>query len=642
MMHNGQRIIFDSFSNKALRFTENAGINLTNNIVLNENMPEGALKYKLSAAPQYNVGNTPAYKLFDGENYLFAGPSTDLQLKSPEEDVASQVFTFDQILGTTYNATISSHINGSPTGRALRINDSYIRNYGANYGDPQILKCIGDLPNIEIPEIPELTSYEIELDSKTTSLEVKASATINYVTNSKVPSNAYDPEIKSIVVVSGSEYVSVDGLTITAVAEGTAQIKAVDSNGKESSILTINVVNSTGGDTGGDDTPESGEKTRGWHLITDKSELSDGDRILFVDTTNLEIPNTNNTKSEYFDDCATTITLSSDGTMITSSVPSDALEIVLNNNGSYWNLTTESGSIGATAVKKVNYNNTGDKDWTIEIDEDGNATIQNKTTTYGRFLHNAQSNRFTTYTSATNASMLLPKIYKYYEGNGELIEPTPVTLESIVVTPESITVNKGETSNESIAVSGLGSDGNPFEIKSEDIIITSNNTNIATITNNKVVGVSQGETTVTVTVKRDNNSDLTKVIDIYVIEESTDKILKETEISFSDTSLANSDKNVWTKDGIVFNGGSGGYSNPLRVYANSTVIITGNEMTKIVFNVNSGKTVNGLKNALTDTSKYSVSQNSYVITITFINPVNTISFKATEQFRLDSVVVSHY
>jgi hypothetical protein len=65
----------------------------------------------------------------------------------------------------------------------------------------------------------------------------------------------------------------------------------------------------------------------------------------------------------------------------------------------------------ATAVKKVTFGaNTGNANWTISI-SDGDATIQSTTDSYGRFLYNVNSPRFTTYTSNTSASMLLPQLY---------------------------------------------------------------------------------------------------------------------------------------------------------------------------------------------------------------------------------------
>lgn len=67
--------------------------------------------------------------------------------------------------------------------------------------------------------------------------------------------------------------------------------------------------------------------------------------------------------------------------------------------------------LGATAAKKLAWDS-GTTTWSISI-ESNSATIQNGTSTYGRFLYNVNSPRFTTYTSATSTSMLLPEIYRY-------------------------------------------------------------------------------------------------------------------------------------------------------------------------------------------------------------------------------------
>ena len=68
-----------------------------------------------------------------------------------------------------------------------------------------------------------------------------------------------------------------------------------------------------------------------------------------------------------------------------------------------------------TRQKKLSWNS-GSTTWTISI-SNGDATIQNKTASYGRFLYNVQSPRFTTYTSATSNQMLLPQIYKVETGS---------------------------------------------------------------------------------------------------------------------------------------------------------------------------------------------------------------------------------
>ena len=95
------------------------------------------------------------------------------------------------------------------------------------------------------------------------------------------------------------------------------------------------------------------------------------------------------------------------------SLPSGAAELTLGGSSGSWTLTNASGKkLGATAVKKVAWDS-GTMTWTITIADNGDATIQNTTSSYGRFLYNVSSPRFTTYTSNATATMLLPQIYRY-------------------------------------------------------------------------------------------------------------------------------------------------------------------------------------------------------------------------------------
>ena len=79
-------------------------------------------------------------------------------------------------------------------------------------------------------------------------------------------------------------------------------------------------------------------------------------------------------------------------------------------SGNAWTFTYNGQLLVATAVKKVKFANNGTSTWTISIDG-GDATIQNTNESYGRFLYNVNSPRFTTYTSNTSVSMLLPQLY---------------------------------------------------------------------------------------------------------------------------------------------------------------------------------------------------------------------------------------
>lgn len=95
---------------------------------------------------------------------------------------------------------------------------------------------------------------------------------------------------------------------------------------------------------------------------------------------------------------------------ITSEVPEDSI-LTLGGSEGAWTLSFESGLLGVTAVKKLAIGS-GTTTYTISIDSSSYAaTIQSTTSSYGRFLYNVNSPRFTTYTSDTSTSMLLPTLY---------------------------------------------------------------------------------------------------------------------------------------------------------------------------------------------------------------------------------------
>ena len=106
-------------------------------------------------------------------------------------------------------------------------------------------------------------------------------------------------------------------------------------------------------------------------------------------------------------------TFSGDKNQITS-LGSETVELTLGGSAGAWTLSSTSGKLGATAVKKLAWGS-GTTTWSISI-SGGDATIQNTTESYGRFLYNVNSPRFTTYTSSATASMLLPQLYRKTSG----------------------------------------------------------------------------------------------------------------------------------------------------------------------------------------------------------------------------------
>ena len=164
-----------------------------------------------------------------------------------------------------------------------------------------------------------------------------------------------------------------------------------------------NTDNNDGDDnTGSGTTPADGA----FHLVTDASTLAAGDRLLIVSTAKGFVAG--ELKSTYLSNVSVVI----DGDKI-DEAPEGATVFTLGGVAGAWTLVNADGQeLGATAVKKLAWGS-GVTTWDIDIAADNAAaTISNTTSTYGRMLYNVSSPRFTTYTSDTNASMLLPEIYK--------------------------------------------------------------------------------------------------------------------------------------------------------------------------------------------------------------------------------------
>ena len=141
-----------------------------------------------------------------------------------------------------------------------------------------------------------------------------------------------------------------------------------------------------------------------WTLVTSTSQLKAGDKIVIAETSLNKVAGKISGAYLSVVDCSC-----SSGTI--TSLPSSVEVFTLGGSPSAWTLTTTSNKLlGATAVKKL-AEGSGTNTWTIDI-SNSKATIQNTNSSYGRFLYNVQSPRFTTYTSDTSSQMLMVAIFK--------------------------------------------------------------------------------------------------------------------------------------------------------------------------------------------------------------------------------------
>ena len=158
-----------------------------------------------------------------------------------------------------------------------------------------------------------------------------------------------------------------------------------------------------------------------WQLVTSDAQLVAGKYYVIASTAKGKVMS-NTITSNVAGEIAATFT---DGVIaynaFGSSQSADAAGVAvlqLGGEADAWKLTevvANDALLGATAEKKLAWGS-GTTTWSISIaSANANATIQNGTSSYGRFLHNVNSNRFTTYTSKTSAAMLLPQLYVWAE-----------------------------------------------------------------------------------------------------------------------------------------------------------------------------------------------------------------------------------
>jgi endonuclease I len=158
-----------------------------------------------------------------------------------------------------------------------------------------------------------------------------------------------------------------------------------------------------------------------WTLVTDASTLKVGDSLVIATSDYGFVAGA--ISSQYMTHKAATF--SSDKKTI-AEMPADAVILTLGGSAGAWTLSNTSNQmLRATAVKKLAWSG-GDEEWSISIDTNGAAIIQNGTSSYGRFLYNKTNPRFTTYTSDTTAAMLLPQLYRLSGSVGEITYTTGV------------------------------------------------------------------------------------------------------------------------------------------------------------------------------------------------------------------------
>lgn len=101
-------------------------------------------------------------------------------------------------------------------------------------------------------------------------------------------------------------------------------------------------------------------------------------------------------------------------------------------------------------------------------------------------------------------------------------------------------------------------------------------------------------------------------------------------------------KQVWVQNNVTFTntGSVADYANPIRCYANSTIIIAcENAMNKIVVECNTAAYANDFKNAFNTVSGVTATVTDKLVTITFETAQTSVKCKPTKQVRLNYIEV---
>ena len=222
-----------------------------------------------------------------------------------------------------------------------------------------------------------------------------------------LPENAEDKTVQYAVDDDSIATITQDGY-VKAIKEGTTKIHVTSSsNTSITATIEIEVLKKPAKYTP-TEIPTKTETQNIWKLVEDATTLKAGDKLVLAENTQGKVASTTISNNVI---TPLGVTFSDDKKMM-NSVDDNMLKLTLGGKNDAWTLTNEEGKLlGATANKKVAFGS-GTTTWKISIDSSAKATIQNTTSSYGRFLYNVGSPRFTTYTSSTSTSMLLIQLYR--------------------------------------------------------------------------------------------------------------------------------------------------------------------------------------------------------------------------------------
>lgn len=329
-------------------------------------------------------------------------PSKEIHLKVGETSainahVLPENATNQEIVYLCDESDVAS-IDNDGNIEALSPGDMLVEVFSDDNGDLfDEVKIIVEKEIIQVSEIQIKNGTKLSLyEGDKTQLQVQV-----------LPEDADDKLVQYIVDDDSIATISQDGY-VEAIKEGTTKVHVIsNSNPSVTASIEIEVIKKPTTYTPTEISTKT-ETQNIWKLVEDASTLKKGDQLVLAENTQGKVASTTISNNVI---TPLGVTFSDDKKMM-NSVDDNMLKLTLGGENDAWTLTNENGKmLGATAVKKVAFGS-GITTWKISIDSDAKATIQNTTSSRGRFLYNVKDPRFTTYTSSANASMLLIQLYR--------------------------------------------------------------------------------------------------------------------------------------------------------------------------------------------------------------------------------------
>ena len=324
----------------------------------------------------------------------------------------------------------------------------------------------------------------ITFGSPTATVKVGKTANLSVTiapSNATTKTLSWNSSNTSVATLSNT---SDSGCTVTGVSEGTSVIRASATDGSGVyGECTVTVQENTAIDT--------------WTLVTDDSSLQEGDLLVLASRN--EGKTAGDISSSIMGALASTF---SNNNANISELNEDTVIFTLGGSDGAWTLSNASNQkIGTTAAKSVGWDS-GTTTWDISISS-GDATISSTDSSCGRFLYNVNSPRFTTYTSSTSSTMLLPQLYKG-------TSTSPVYPTSIEISGTS-TIAASEMTQLSVSFA-------PASTNQKTLVWTSSDETVATVGNDgTVTGVASGTAVITAKAKESASDSQYTITDTFTI-----------------------------------------------------------------------------------------------------------------------------